>query len=875
MISRAALARSVCLRCQLRLLDRPRALSSLRTPPFRSEFLQRRQYSSESAWDRLEANSKEQKAETIRERKSTSSFSFKDEPASKPAGPPSNHTTTVEEDAVPTKHNETESEASTEATPKKDSPLLFKKYNSRERRDHKRIGNRQVYLEREHLDVSMLGEKARTIVMRDSRNQKSITQLPIEELLPPEQLDIASRLEAEEKDLSMEEALGNIDELRPSDPILYQHQFDELLEVLANGFTIAQLRTYLIAASSTALKMPQQKEAEYSWLEAQWPWTPLQKIEVVGSPKERMCITLLKEAWQLKIREMVDGKGVFAAKVKERLLALLARDDKRLASIRQTYLDAGEKIQISRSRVRILASKAKTETILKKLDEAAQDIVVKEFEAGWITSNGADAALLEHLGQHTNTFITYNKANAKASVHFWHSMSSHLTVHQINVSWFKDATAEEGQEPQDNVVQRLLYTALHPRDASINLKYPEDNDGRLVPEVRGREKLSWKDKLTQWSRWVKPTGRVGSLQPEVNLDSKDVLSRPLQALPQDLDGPWSKPYSPIFASFGHVLHKGGDNFSLVAAAKSTNHIFSPTSPPPANLASLSKAVTSSKPVTTSLILSFRPHPSEDKKVTRNLPQLLELHLTVPEDLPEGPLSWDACPKRLVAVLDQNFTDIAYPSQPIDLRLSQPALTTMSPPALDTSPFREYIEAAKLDLLAGRLGPPSEITLSELPSTSNGKSISKPAKYMFVGLEMRRTLDVEYEGHRLQYTSIQAGHHGGRRAEMVLEATPVDGSLSEKDQETYMQKYLALVQDLAQGEVVKWVGERNPAAEHVGKDKVVEKAAAEEAGLEGNQEPRISELFESLLFPAKEQDAKTEVANGVQEQDVKAAPTNDG
>lgn len=300
-------------------------------------------------------------------------------------------------------------------------------------------------------------------------------------------------------------------------------------------------------------------------------------------------------------------------------------------------------------------------------------------------------------------------------------------------------------------------------------------------------------------------------------------------------------------------------FSLAAAAKSKSHIFSPSSPPPASLAVLSESLTSSDPITTTLVLGFRPHPSCDKKAARDLPGLLELHLTVPDDIPEGPLSWEACPKRLVAVLGQNFSDVAYPSGPVDLRISQPSLVTMSSSALDASPFREYIETAKLDLLEGRLRPPPEIELSDLPSAKDGSSTSKTAKYMFAGLEMRRTLNVEYEGHKLLYTSVEAGQHGGRRSEMVLEAAPADASLSEKEQEAHAEKYLGLVQDLAGGKVVKWVGERDVAREFEVADETAVAGAEAEQALE-ESEPDAAEEQSSLAEKVEEEhDAETAAA----------------
>lgn len=51
------------------------------------------------------------------------------------------------------------------------------------------------------------------------------------------------------------------------------------------------------------------------------------------------------------------------------------------------------------------------------------------------------------------------------------------------------------------------------------------------------------------------------------------------------------------------------------------------------------------------------------------------------------------------------------------------------------------------------------------------NVLRPVSYMFAGLELHRSLETTYDGWTLSYTSIEAGHGGGRRAELSLEAVP--------------------------------------------------------------------------------------------------------
>ncbi|KAK7451938.1 hypothetical protein Landi51_04600 [Colletotrichum acutatum] len=851
MISRAVFARGVCLRCQLRILDRPRAHSSLRIAHFRTQPLERRTYSSESAWERLTRISEGRDEEPPSKQEPEIDVSSKKDKLSQ-ASPK-----TVEEDGASI---ETEPEAPTlpRGPTKRSSPLLTRYYigeDPLDRLSRRRVGNRSVYLQSEALDVDMLGEKAQAIVMRDMRrSHRDIKQLPVEELIP-EAFDISQSLASEDKDLTMEEALSNLEEIRPSDPIVSYDDFYTLLDVLINGFTVAQLRAYVSRANARAATTPKEKTKQlYDSVEVLTPWTPVASVEIDGSAKERLGLTLMLEAWRLTMREIVDGQGYLSGRIDERFFALLTNQEQRLDAIREAYLDPGETIDISDSILKINATKAKTQAILQRLDEASKAIIVKNFKADWLANSDVDGKLLWNLGQLTNTFIDRQKRK------------------EIEVSWIKHGNTEvafgeqvdqdETGEQLGHIVQRLLHSALFPREQSITLKHESNvKKARLVAEPRGNEKLSWKERLTQWSRWVKQAGRENSTDKAFTITESDVLPLPLtnKAPTLDSDAPWSKPYVSTIASFGQILHKYDEgSFTIAKAAKAKNHIFSPTSPPPAGLAPIVESVTSANPETpiiTTLLLHFRPHPSMAKETARSLPDLLELHLTVPDDLPEGPLAWDATPKRLVATLSQTFTDVAYPSEPVDLRLSQPLVSTMSPEALETSAFREYIEAAKLDLLEGRLRPPPEVELSGLPAAEDDSNVSGPVKYMFAGLEMRRTLEVGYEGHKIQLASIEAGLHGGRRSQMNFEAVPppADASLSKYEQKAYARKYLDIAEDFVRGGVVKWIGERDLAREFKEVEDTTAAAVEDIEVAEAGEEQAIGES--ELDDPAEQLEAE--------------------
>lgn len=196
-----------------------------------------------------------------------------------------------------------------------------------DRVSRRRVGNRSVYLQSEALDVDMLGEKAQAIVMRDMRRRhRDIKQLPVEELIP-EAFDISQSLASEDKDLTMEEALSNLEEIRPSDPIVSYDDFYTLLDVLINGFTVAQLRAYVSRANARAATKPKEKTKQpYDSVEVLTPWTPVASVEIDGSAKERLGLTLMLEAWRLTMREIVDGQGYLSGRIDERFFALLTSE---------------------------------------------------------------------------------------------------------------------------------------------------------------------------------------------------------------------------------------------------------------------------------------------------------------------------------------------------------------------------------------------------------------------------------------------------------------------------------------------------------------------------------------------------------------------
>lgn len=130
------------------------------------------------------------------------------------------------------------------------------------------------------------------------------------------------------------------------------------------------------------------------------------------------------------------------------------------------------------------------------------------------------------------------------------------------------------------------------------------------------------------------------------------------------------------------------------------------------------------------------------------------------------------PRRLLS-------PFSIPSTP---RFSSPTINTTDGPTEDTVPATE--EATEdTNTIPEAADAPAEAT-SEHASKRSLRSATEPQdsdsdsdlvtlNYRFAGIELHRTVTAEYDGFKLRYTNVEAGLRGGRRAELSLDAVPVE------------------------------------------------------------------------------------------------------
>ncbi|KAI1354043.1 hypothetical protein F5Y01DRAFT_275008 [Xylaria sp. FL0043] len=732
----------------------------------------------------------------------------------------------------------------------------------------KRLNARKRHLSRNRIlqetaartGSDMLGKPWYAIVMRD-RGTIDPKGLP----LLPEITDDATTTSAEalldnqHGTPTPDKVRSSIEALRPqTDTMLRKKDFKKLQRLLIQGFLKAQLQDYLkVHQSSANHSLPKitttdtpSKPEIPPWLVEMRPWTPLpsqpdaaeeadrtlQGYVSEAAPlteKEKLALRVMRDCWGLTIAELENHLGETWIKLQDREFKLLMRGTQRfIKTLSEIYLDSGEKIEAyaDQRTLRLVTTKIKADALVKELDETLSEVKTKTFPVMLIGSKAPDPAVLEQLGQITNTYVR----------------KSHNS-NRLHVDWIeiksRAASGLSGLEDLAHIVFRLLLTASGSQKATSSLISPsqsQENTGRLVVDATSKDKLGWKDRMAQWARYVLPQTPEKSVA-DAALPIKELelpfepLARPKpfneteEFFPETKSPPHPVKWSNIgqtttTAHFGHILHPYQPSKSTPLLSdlltSTERHIFAPSTPHPLYLSNFESSDPGSSPIVptkSTIVLRFWPSPSskrpssepdaaskpskkKNKKPTKHvagneLPApVLELRLAAS----------DREVKRiesLRAIRRTHHTDVLLPSSLVDLRFTQTQYETLLAPdhkALATwQPLADFFAPARLDLENGKLEmPPRQrfpiprrlFTADPSSPSSEQPQPGQPwfdiedeiesVSYEYVGLELHRSATMPFAGHQLTYTSIEAGQGGGRRAEVTLEPLESDASPAE-------------------------------------------------------------------------------------------------
>lgn len=194
-----------------------------------------------------------------------------------------------------------------------------------------RIGSRRVVLKPEGLDITVLGAKAHTIVMRDEKRTKPRREI-MEDPDHPKETDpdaprtnLQALLENAEAGASVDEAIANIEEMRPEGTLIPRSDFWAIHQDLSEGFTSNQLLNYIAQQRKAAAAKKAAGKTEQVSSSSKYGIRPLEQIAVGPEmgPKQRKALALMLGTWKVDIWERVEGPSEVAVVIKDPTVAMV------------------------------------------------------------------------------------------------------------------------------------------------------------------------------------------------------------------------------------------------------------------------------------------------------------------------------------------------------------------------------------------------------------------------------------------------------------------------------------------------------------------------------------------------------------------------
>ncbi|KXJ94209.1 mitochondrial inner-membrane-bound regulator-domain-containing protein [Microdochium bolleyi] len=538
----------------------------------------------------------------------------------------------------------------------------------RPKNKRRRAGNRLLTEDSAALGMDMLGKPARAVLLRDGGLYvKRDTTQKYEPEPTSTSPDWMAMFESHQDDVTTAEVFDNIESHKPeSDRLLSERAFRKLQATLFDGFTAPQLQGYLqwCSKQSPDENSPQSMAMRLPWVHSITDWIPLAHtseapgkgephlqgyISSSSSPKERLVIRVLREAWRLSISELSTGLGEVRVRLRNTEFTLLMRGTQRFMNLLgKQWLEPGEKIESSNGTktLRFVIKKPKADILLAELDKTLNCIETKTLPLSLLTTEPLSDALMEELGRITNTHIRQSASGRR-----------------IHITWIEVRSLESKSPLEDlrHVVFRLLLTALAPARVATSLSsdLPAKATGRFIPDRTSTSKWAWKDRMDVWERYVAPapsveptsgTERSATIQQERTLPALDLPFDPMSQTPTNEESrvtSFDTALSPVSwaatartsttAHFGHLLHAATTTSEKAAPETSTTvadiaaagrrRIFSPLIPHPTRLAELETRDSDAHqvssgiyPAQSTILLRFQPSPrtassAEDEYIT--------------------------------------------------------------------------------------------------------------------------------------------------------------------------------------------------------------------------------------------------------------------
>ncbi|KJK75611.1 hypothetical protein H634G_08975 [Metarhizium anisopliae BRIP 53293] len=647
---------------------------------------------------------------------------------------------------------------------------------------------RDEFVYRHSLGIDALGKPVDAIIIKNPNKMRDTKKRTTRSMKEAQHVDetvarftwqdvIPQKKELEESDL-----LKNIEEIRPKDTFIVRRKdFDKLVDYLVDGFLAAQLQTYFDRANCNKI-LVHADTYPYSWLTEQSPWAAAETLDLSSHKgKQLQAVAILTGIWKLEIKEHIEGIGRTVVWLKPDIFNLIANPQSGIIGrLSADFLDKSNKeIIASRPedyRLSIYARKSTVSTILARLDEIVQTIKSQTISVQRVNQENLETSVLIELEKITKTALRYN-----------------ATTSTLDVSWLAETDVSNGKTegPADIVLRLLIGRETSSQHADVHiLPKTRQKKGVFLTHQRDKRGMAWRDKLRYWSRYVNPIGKSTKETMSPGFRDSVILEQPnASSLKENLE---------VTAVFGHILHTK-QSIRTDDLTKS-RRVLCPIIPHPAALTSITADTSAPSTQKTAIVLNFAPE-SPPKTSPPGTSQLIRLRLPIS---PFTDLSKFSFPDASVleAVMPWQESDIMLPDNSVDVRLTQKRLVSLD---AHQHSLQAFLQASDFNLLQGRLRTPSRSSfaiprfLTIEQSTSSTDLVATP--YMFMGLEIHQTIDMEWQSHTLRYSSIEAGQHGGQQQMLSLVAGPPGDQGSATTQQ--LRSFLELVEETACGAHFSW------------------------------------------------------------------------
>ncbi|KAK3393124.1 mitochondrial inner-membrane-bound regulator-domain-containing protein [Podospora didyma] len=689
---------------------------------------------------------------------------------------------------------------------------------------------RRVFPKHEELDIAIMGRPGAAIIMQSSgqwgRGKPEMKSKESNE----SRLDLFELVEKESIEPSASDVLVNIHELKPDGlDVLSEQAFNALKDTLVDGFTKAQLASYIHQSQAAKqFKKGEDLSSDPPWVLERYAWVPAAEPVQKGSsplapksPKARLVAKLMQDCWGVYSEESVKQQGHLDLKLRDiEFGLLLTGTNKWLRDITRDFLKDGKQIELIRPRnfMSITAPRQTAELVLREIHKILDMSRTSRFDASLISKDPIDPVILQEAGRITNTSVFHDPS-----------------TNQIFVSWIHKTEQKEDLEVLGDVVLRFLLHACGCASRSSHTLQVLPNNhavgGRYLAEHGCDPKLPWQERLRQWARWAIAVPKSGLQSTSIDIPA-NILPHPLSmgehrdvtveafegdhipSAPQS----WSeKLETETRAIFGHVVQAQRTGFSpsttLARLEPSLPRTFVPVLPPLRNL-SLSADLHEKGLWQSTVVIRFVPSPHQAPEILATMPPTLELLLDIDHHEVKNIIF-------LRAVADTFVGDVLLPAEPVDVRLVQTRFFTMLGPNIGmyAAPVIDFLDRADMRPAEGVLKTPPELNGLALPrrllgnpsDTSSSPEVvdSVTVDYLFASLEMERIISTAFHGFKVSYRSIEAGQRGGRRSEISLDAVRMgaDEHSDSIDQHTVKtaESFMSVVSNLAKcsDPVLKW------------------------------------------------------------------------